>query len=226
MKLKDKLLIWRLESSISSSKYFVPFQVLGMLHPTKSENLSTSAKQSCQCFCSAYFSTPHTEIKVYDAPVPTNIFMFLGRCFYHVFASSISYIEKIFSFQWSALIGVLEGECPRKLSLILGKSPYYEGLYFLKGLLCFYTFKNIFERSSDRRPATFFKKRLWHWCFPVYFAKFIRTPFLQNSSARLLLLWVDLINHVKCTINIWGTQTHIWRLFYEIFGSSHWERWW
>ena len=98
MKLKDKLLIWRLESSISSSKYFVPFQVLGMLHPTKSENLSTSAKQSCQCFCSAYFSTPHTEIKVYDAPVPTNIFMFLGRCFYHVFASSISYIEKIFSF--------------------------------------------------------------------------------------------------------------------------------
>ena len=33
------------------------------------------------------------------------------------------------------------------------------------------------------RPATLLKKR----CFPVNFAKFQRTPFLQNSSGRLLL---------------------------------------
>ena len=25
------------------------------------------------------------------------------------------------------------------------------------------------------RPATLLKKRLWHWCFPVNFAKFLRT---------------------------------------------------
>ena len=25
-------------------------------------------------------------------------------------------------------------------------------------------------------------KRLWHRCFPVNFVKFLRTPFLQNSS--------------------------------------------
>ena len=31
------------------------------------------------------------------------------------------------------------------------------------------------------------KKRLWRRCFPVNFAKFIRTPFLQNTSGRLLL---------------------------------------
>ena len=36
-------------------------------------------------------------------------------------------------------------------------------------------------------PATLLKKRLWHRCFPVNFAKFLRTPFLQNSSGRLLL---------------------------------------
>ena len=29
-------------------------------------------------------------------------------------------------------------------------------------------------------PATLLKKRLWYWCFPVDFAKFLRTPFLQN----------------------------------------------
>ena len=31
------------------------------------------------------------------------------------------------------------------------------------------------------------KKRLWHRCFPVNFAKFPRTPFLQNTSGRLFL---------------------------------------
>ena len=31
------------------------------------------------------------------------------------------------------------------------------------------------------------KKRLWHRCFPVNFTKFLRTPFLRNSSGWLLL---------------------------------------
>ena len=36
-------------------------------------------------------------------------------------------------------------------------------------------------------PATLLKKRLWYRRFPVNFAKFLRTPFLQNTSGRLLL---------------------------------------
>ena len=39
--------------------------------------------------------------------------------------------------------------------------------------------------------SLFFNKvaglRLWHMCFPVNFAKFLRTPFLLNTSGRLLL---------------------------------------
>ena len=31
-------------------------------------------------------------------------------------------------------------------------------------------------------PATLFKKRFWRRCFPVDFAKFLRTLFLQNTS--------------------------------------------
>ena len=31
------------------------------------------------------------------------------------------------------------------------------------------------------------KKGLSHWCFPVNFTKFLRIPFLQNTSGRLLL---------------------------------------
>ena len=37
------------------------------------------------------------------------------------------------------------------------------------------------------RPATLFKKRLWHRCFPVSFAKFLRTPFLTEHLRWLLL---------------------------------------
>ena len=40
-------------------------------------------------------------------------------------------------------------------------------------------------------PALF-KKRLWHRCFPVNFAKFLRTLFQQNTFGRLLLnLWLS-----------------------------------
>ena len=41
--------------------------------------------------------------------------------------------------------------------------------------------------NSCLRPATWLKKRLWRRCFPVNFAKFLRIPFLQNTSRRLLL---------------------------------------
>ena len=42
-------------------------------------------------------------------------------------------------------------------------------------------------RSSHQRTVVLLKKRLWHRCFPVNFVKFSRTPFLQNTSGRLLL---------------------------------------
>ena len=38
------------------------------------------------------------------------------------------------------------------------------------------------------RSATLLKKRLWRRCFLVNFAKFVRTPFLQNTTGRLLLI--------------------------------------
>ena len=45
----------------------------------------------------------------------------------------------------------------------------------------------FFNKVAGLRPATLLKKSLWHMCFPVNFAKFLRTPFLQNTSGRLLL---------------------------------------
>ena len=51
------------------------------------------------------------------------------------------------------------------------------------------------------RPATLLKKRLWHTCFPVNFAKFLRSPFLQNTSWRQLVFFLLLSGSVKCGNN-------------------------
>ena len=66
----------------------------------------------------------------------------------------------------------------------------------------------FFNKVTGLRPATLFKKSLWHRCFPVNFAKFLRVPFLQNTSGRLLLnlvtRWgkiVDVVLVIVTTLN-------------------------
>ena len=46
----------------------------------------------------------------------------------------------------------------------------------------------FFNGVTGLRVATLLKKKIWHKCFPVYFKKFLRTPYLQNTSERLLLV--------------------------------------
>ena len=55
-------------------------------------------------------------------------------------------------------------------------------------------FLQIFQNSLENTCASIFLiklqasgPRLWHRCFPVNFEKFLRTPFSQNTSGRLLL---------------------------------------
>ena len=45
----------------------------------------------------------------------------------------------------------------------------------------------FFSEAAGLRPATLFKKRLWHRCLSVNFAKFLRTPFLTEHFWWLLL---------------------------------------
>ena len=48
--------------------------------------------------------------------------------------------------------------------------------------------------QTDRPPATSLKKRLWHRCFPVNFAKFLRTLFSYRTplvAASDCLLYVS-----------------------------------
>ena len=89
---------------------------------------------------------------------------------------------------------------PLLCSMLLksGNSIEHENKYFLRHNFgrCLSDVKNLnfFRILVDGciRLATFLEKRLWHRCFPVNFAKFLRTPFLQNTSGRLLLAHVNI----------------------------------
>ena len=59
------------------------------------------------------------------------------------------------------------------------------------------------------RPATLLKKSLWHRCFPMNFAKFLGTPFLQNTFGRLLLylFWLKTLKNLTSQkISKWEIQ--------------------
>ena len=58
------------------------------------------------------------------------------------------------------------------------------------GVLLKKMFLKISQNSKENTCASvsfLIKKGLWHRCFPVNFAKYLRTPFLKNTSGRLLL---------------------------------------
>ena len=52
----------------------------------------------------------------------------------------------------------------------------------------------ISQNSQENTCArvSLLKKGFWRRCLPVNFAKFLRTPLLQNTSGRLLLKWIFL----------------------------------
>ena len=59
-------------------------------------------------------------------------------------------------------------------------------------------------------PATLLKKRLWHRCFPVNFAKFLRTHFLQKTFrllkfisqfVKMYITIVGINNLCSCTVS-------------------------
>ena len=87
-----------------------------------------------------------------------------------------------------------------------------------RGVLCKKVFLEILQNPQENTcvrvsfliklgPATLLKKRLWHRSFPANSVKFLRTPFLQNISGRLLLyvsryLTSDYITY-KTKIKFW-----------------------
>ena len=62
---------------------------------------------------------------------------------------------------------------------VLGNFAKFTGQHLCQNL--------FFNKVVGLRPANLLKKRLWHSCFPVNFAEFLRTPFLTEHHRWLLL---------------------------------------
>ena len=50
----------------------------------------------------------------------------------------------------------------------------------------------FFNKVAVLRPGTLLKKKLWYRCFPVNFAKFLRTLFLQNTFGGCFLIFTEI----------------------------------
>ena len=92
----------------------------------------------------------------------------------------------------------------RKISLQKQPSKAFERKMFL-------AISQKLQESTCARVSFFnkiagfslWKERSWHRCFHVTFVKFLRTPFLQNTSGRLLLsLWEDRTFHYKIPFSL------------------------
>ena len=66
-------------------------------------------------------------------------------------------------------------------------SVYFRNIKFVKNIFIILELlkssENMFSVDLGLQPATLLRKRLRHRCFHVNFAKFLRTLFLQNTSA-------------------------------------------
>ena len=60
------------------------------------------------------------------------------------------------------------------------------------------------------RPATLLKKRLWHRCFLVNFAKFLRTPLLQSTSGYCFSKYVTWISD---SYNLTAVGNHLPKVY-------------
>ena len=47
--------------------------------------------------------------------------------------------------------------------------------------------ESCFKKVADITPANLLKKRYGHRCFPVNSAKYLRAPFLYNTSGQLIV---------------------------------------
>ena len=71
----------------------------------------------------------------------------------------------------------------------------------------------FFDKVAGFRPWTLFKKILWHRCFPVNFAKFLRTHFFTEHLRWLLLLWRTYEPRIISWFNVPIAQKYIFILF-------------
>ena len=103
---------------------------------------------------------------------------------------------------WLLLIRFTLYSAPSSSSSLLLFSSSRPEVFYKKDVLRYFakfTGKHLckslfFTKVAGIRPAILLKKRFWHWCFPMNFAKFLRSPFVTEQLWWLLLTTVNIFD--------------------------------
>ena len=96
-------------------------------------------------------------------------------------------------------------------------------LFYKKGVLrnfARFTGKHLcwslfFNKVAGLKPPTLLKKRLWHRCFPVNFAKFLRTPLYRTPLDDCFWSMLTKYNHIL----VQNSPKYRWGIFLSAFLS-------
>ena len=171
MSLKYSLL-WELETS---KQKFKTINILNFVHAWEKKNFSSAFMSSFQLVTYVRLSTCCYMLQHY---VPCKQYV----------------IIKISAVFHCLSVGYFHSSKTRNI--------YYKTVFFCVHFI-YFSFRSSHKRFSVKKgvlksfensailqlleACNFIKKRLWHRCFPVNFAIFLRTRFLQKTSRRLLL---------------------------------------
>ena len=131
---------------------------------------------SCGCFC-FYKKTKFSQKHLWQNPFLRMIAKVCSQQFYLKRLHHRCYAVNFAKLSRTSLSDTPLNGCLRfQTSLENGTCVINRGCVFLQLYLVYVL-----------RPATLLKKRLWYRCFPVNFAKFLRTPFVTKNLRWLLL---------------------------------------
>ena len=135
----------------------------------------------------------------------TNFLFRSSRTFFSIsFKSSLTFLKKheIFS---KAAEAVMQ-RCSTKKSVLRNFTK------ITVKHLCQSLFLN---KVAGLSPATLLKKKLWHRCFPMSFAKLLRKPFSQNTNGWLLLkqahIWLNTKISFRSSFTVTAQNIHTLR---------------
>ena len=64
--------------------------------------------------------------------------------------------------------------------------------------------ESLFNKVASPQACNLIKKRLQHRCFPMKYAKFLRTPFLQKTSGGCFFIHKEKLRHAKTFLEIFS----------------------
>ena len=165
-------LLWELETS---KQKFKTINILNFVHAWEKKHFSSAFTSSFQLVTYVRLSTCCYMLQHY-VPCKQYVIIKISAVFHCL---SVGYFRS--SKRWNI---------------------YYKTVFFCVHFI-YFSFRSSHKRFSVKKgvlksfensailqlleACNFIKKRLWHRCFPVNFAIFLRTRFLQKTSRRLLL---------------------------------------